>query len=235
MDTANYTAEEFVNYNAEERNKEIRQAVRFIEGRIIETEQELREAEGELEEFKREHTETLSLQMEEVGSLREQIENLGRKIASLEEAVEQLETMTGVDQYFAFSPAFTEVGDPQISPLEQQVLQLIVQINQSRRERSELLSYLTEESREVRLNALQTVALEKSAQEIIGSWLRRYAALGDELVQQRRALVDRQILLQAVPEVIRQLESLQGQVALRREAITHPSKAVAGRGNPEGG
>ena len=220
VDTANYTAEEFVNYNAEERNKEIRQAVRFIEGRIIETEQELREAEGELEEFKREHTETLSLQMEEVGSLREQIENLGRKIASLEEAVEQLETMTGVDQYFAFSPAFTEVGDPQISPLEQQVLQLIVQINQSRRERSELLSYLTEESREVRLNALQTVALEKSAQEIIGSLLRRYAALGDELVQQRRALVDRQILLQAVPEVIRQLESLQGQVALRREAIT---------------
>ncbi len=220
VDTANYTAEEFVNYNTAERNKEIRQAVRFIEGRIIETEQELREAEGELEEFKRKNTETLSLRLEEVGGLREQIDNLGRKIASLEEAVEQLETMTGVDQYFAFSPALTEVGDPQISPLEQQVLQLIVQINQSKRERSELLSYLTEESREVRLNALQTVALEKSAQEIIGSLLRRYAALGNELVQQRRALVERQILLQSVPEVIRQLESLQGQVALRREAIT---------------
>ncbi len=220
VDTANYTAEEFVNYNTAERNKEIRQAVRFIEGRIIETEQELRETEGELEEFKRKNTETLSLRLEEVGGLREQIDNLGRKIASLEEAVEQLETMTGVDQYFAFSPAFTEVGDPQISPLEQQVLQLIVQINQSKRERSELLSYLTEESREVRLNALQTVALENSAQEIIGSLLRRYAALGNELVQQRRALVERQILLQSVPEVIRQLESLQGQVALRREAIT---------------
>ena len=220
VDTANYTAEEFVKYNTAERNKEIRQAVRFIEGRIIETEQELREAEGELEEFKRKNTETLSLRLEEVGGLREQIDNLGRKIASLEEAVEQLETMTGVDQYFAFSPALTEVGDPQISPLEQQVLQLIVQINQSKRGRSELLSYLTEESREVRLNALQTVALENSAQEIIGSLLRRYAALGNELVQQRRALVDRQILLQSVPEVIRQLESLQGQVALRREAIT---------------
>ena len=49
VDTANYTAEEFVNYNTAERNKEIRQAVRFIEGRIIETEQELRESEGELE------------------------------------------------------------------------------------------------------------------------------------------------------------------------------------------
>jgi len=219
VDTANYTAEEFVNYNTAERNKEIRQAVRFIEGRIIETEQELRETEGELEDFKRKHTETLSLQMEEVGALREQIESLGRKIAHLEEAVEQLETMTGVDQYFTFSPAFTEVGDPQISPLEQQVLQLIVQINQSKRERSELLSYLTGESREVRLNALQTVELEKSAQEIIGSLLRRYAALGNELVQQRRALVKRQDQLQAVPEVIRQLESLQGQVALKRDAI----------------
>ncbi len=219
IDTANYTAEEFVNYNTAERNREIRQAVRFIEGRIIETEQELREVEGELEDFKRKHTETLSLQMEEVGALREQIESLGRKIAHLEEAVEQLKTMTGVDQYFAFSPAFTEVGDPQISPLEQQVLQLIVQINQSKRERSELLSYLTGESREVRLNALQTVELEKSAQEIIGSLLRRYAALGNELVQQRRALVKRQDQLQAVPEVIRQLESLQGQVALKRDAI----------------
>jgi len=219
VDTANYTAEEFVNYNTAERNKEIRQAVRFIEGRIIKTEQELREAEGELEEFKRKNTETLSLQVEEVGALREQIESLGRNIAHLEEAVEQLKTMTGVDQYFAFSPAFAEVGDPQISPLEQQVLQLIVQINQSKRERSELLSYLTEESREVRLNALQTVELEKSAHEIIGSLLRRYAALGNELVQRRRALVERQVQLQEVPEVIRQLESLQGQVALKRDAI----------------
>jgi len=220
MDTANYTAEEFVNYNTAERNKEIRQAVRFIESRIVETEQELSKVEGALEEFKREHTEILSLQMEEVGSLRAQIESLGRRIANLGEAVGQLETMTGVDQYFAFSPALTEVADPQISPLEQQVLQLIVQVNQSKRERSELLSYLTEESREVRLNALQTIELEKSAQEIIVSLLRRYSALGDELVQQRRALVERQILLQSVPEVIRQLESLQGQVALRRESIT---------------
>jgi len=219
VDTANYTAEEFVRYNTAERNKEIRQAVRFIEARIVETEQELREAEGLLEEFKREHTETLSLGLEEVGALREQIESLGRKIAHLEEAIAQLETMTGVDQYFAFSPAFTEVEDPQISPLEQQVLQLIVQINQSKRERSELLSYLTEESREVRLNALQTAELEKSAQEIIGSLLRRYASLRDELVQQRRFLVDRQDKLQAVPEAIRQLESLQGQVALKRDAI----------------
>ncbi len=109
VDTANYTAEEFVNYNTSERNKEIRQAVRFIEARIVETEQELRKAEGELEEFKREHTETLSLQIEEVGALREQIESLGRKIANLEESVEQLDTMTDVDQYFAFSPAFTDV------------------------------------------------------------------------------------------------------------------------------
>ncbi|MCZ6769896.1 MAG: polysaccharide biosynthesis tyrosine autokinase [Acidobacteria bacterium] len=220
IDTANYTAEEFVNYNTSERNKEIRQAVRFIEARIVETEQELSKAEGELEEFKREHTETLSLQMEEVGALREQIESLGRKITNLEESVEQLDTMTDVDQYFAFSPAFTDVEDPQIAPLEQQVLQLLVQINQSKRERSELVSYLTEESREVRLNALQTKELEKGAQEIIASLLRRYAALGDELIQQRRALVERQDQLQAVPEVIRQLESLQGQVALKREAIT---------------
>jgi uncharacterized protein involved in exopolysaccharide biosynthesis len=219
MDTANYTAEEFVSYNTAERNKEIRQAVRFIETRIVETEQDLRKTEGELEEFKRENTETLSLQMEEVGTLREQIESLGRKIAHLEEAVEQLETMTHVDQYFAFSPAFTEVEDPQISPLEQQVLQLILQINRSKRERSELLSYLTEESREVLLNALQTEELEKSAQEIIGSLLRRYAALRNELIQQRRALVERQDQLQAVPEAIRQLESFQAQIALKRDAI----------------
>jgi prefoldin subunit 5 len=98
VDTANYTAEEFVRYNTAERNKEIRRAVRFIEARIVETEQELRQAEGMLEEFKREHTETLSLELEEVGALREQIESLGRKIAHLEEAISQLETMTGVDQ-----------------------------------------------------------------------------------------------------------------------------------------
>jgi len=220
IDTANYAAEEFLNYNIAERNREIRQAVRFIQDRIVETTEELEEAEGRLEEFKGEHTETLSLEMEEVGTLREQIESLGRKIGTLEEATEQLEGMTHVDQYFAFSPALTEVDDPQISPLEQQVLQLILQINQSTRERTELLSYLTEEAREVRLNALQTEELEKSAQEIIASLLRRYGALRNELAEQRRTLVERQTQLEALPEVIRQLESLEAQVALRREAIT---------------
>jgi capsular exopolysaccharide synthesis family protein len=219
IDIANYAAEEFLNYNIAERNKEIRHAVRFIQDRIVEAAEELEEEEGRLEEFKREHTETLSLEMEDVGTIREQIESLGRKIGTLEEAIEQLAMMTDVDQYFAFSPALTEVDDPQISPLEQRVLDLIVQINQSTRERTELLSYLTEESREVRLNALQTEELEKGAHEIIASLLRRYGALRDELAQQRRVLVERQTQLEAVPEVIRQLESLQGQVALRREAI----------------
>ena len=219
VDTANYAAEEFLNYNLAERNKQIRQAVRFIQARILETEQELRVAEVRLEEFKRDHTETLSLEMEEAGALKEQTESLGRKIASWDEAMEQLEGMTQVDQYFAFSPALREVEDSQISPLEQQVLQLIVQINQSKRERSELLTYLTEESRAVRLNALQTEELGKSAQQIIGSLLRRYEVLRDELMEQHRTFVERQNQFEAVPEVIRQLESLQGQVALKRDAI----------------
>ncbi|MCZ6486148.1 MAG: polysaccharide biosynthesis tyrosine autokinase [Acidobacteria bacterium] len=219
VDTANYAAEEFLNYNKAERSKQIRQAVRFIQARILQTEQELRVAAVRLEEFKRDHKETLSLQMEEAGALKEQTESLGRKIASWDEALEQLEGMTQVDQYFAFSPALREVEDSQISPLEQQVLQLIVQINQSKRERSELLAFLTEESRAVRLNALQIEELEKSTQQIIGSLLRRYEVLRDELMEQHRAFVERQNQLEGVPEVIRQLESLQGQVALKRDAI----------------
>ncbi len=219
VDTANYTAEEFVHYNIAERNREIRQAVQFIQARILEAEQELWEVEGRLEEFRMDHTETLNLEMEEAGTSKKQIERLGRKTGHLEEAIERLEAMTHVDQYFAFSPSLTEVEDPQISPLEQQVLQLILQINQSKRQRSELLSYLTGESRQVRLNALQTEELEKSAREIIGSLLRRYGALRDELEHQRRAFTELQDQLEAVPKVLRRLESLQGQLALKREAI----------------
>ncbi len=219
IDTANYVAEEFVTYNTSERNREIRQAVQFIQDSILETEQELREAERRLEEFERDHAETLSLEVGEVGRVQERIDSLGRTVAHLEEAIEQLKTMTQVDQYFTFSPALTETEDPQISPLEQQVLRLILQINESKRQRSELLSYLTEESREIRLNTLQIEELEKSAEELIGSLLRRYQALRDDLVEQRDGLVDRHTQLVAVPELNRQLESLQNQVVLKRDAL----------------
>jgi len=219
IDTANYAAEEFVTYNIAERNREIHQAVRFIQDSIVETEQELQEAERRLEDFERDHAETLSLEVGEIGGVQEKIDSLGRKVVHLEEAIEQLETMTHVDQYFTFSPALTETEDPQISPLEQQVLRLILQINASKRERSELLSYLKERSREVRLNALQTEELEKSAEELIGSLLRRYRALRHELVEQRDDFVERYNQLVAVPGLNRQLEAVQNQVVLKRDAL----------------
>jgi len=126
---------------------------------------------------------------------------------------------TDVGQYFTFSPALTETEDPQIYPLEQQVLRLILQINESKRQRSELLSYLKEESREIRLNTLQTKELENSAEELIGSLVRRYRTLRDELVEQRDGLVERHDQLVAVPELNRQLESVQNQVVLKRDAL----------------
>ncbi len=108
IDTANYAAEEFVTYNIAERNREIHQAVQFIQDSIVDTEQELQEAERRLEDFERDHAETLSLEVGEVGGVQEKIDSLGRKVANLEEAIEQLEGMTRVDQYFTFSPALTE-------------------------------------------------------------------------------------------------------------------------------
>jgi len=219
MDTANYVAEEFVTYNIAERNREIRKAVQFIRDGIQETELELREAERNLEDFERTHAETLNLEVGEVGGVQEKIDSLGRNVAHLEEAIEQLEGMNRVDQYFTFSPALTETEDPQISPLEQQVLRLILQINESKRERSELLSYLTEQSRQIRLNTLRTEELEKSAEELIGSLLRRYRALRQELVEQRDTWVERHDQLVVVPGLNRQLESLQNQVVLKRDAL----------------
>jgi len=219
IDTANYVAEEFVTYTIAERNREIRQAIRFIRDGILETEKELREAERRLEDFERAHAETLNLEVGEVGGVQEMIDSRGRNVAKLEEAIEQLEGMTRVDQYFTFSPALKETEDPQISPLEQQVLRLILQINESKREQSELLSYLTERSREIQLNALRIKELEKSAEELVGSLLRRYRALRHELVEQRDALVDRHERLVAVPGLNRQLESVQNQVVLKRDAL----------------
>ncbi len=219
IDTANYVAEEFVTYNIAERNREIRQAVRFIHDSILETEQELRETERRLEDFERDHAETLSLEVGEVGGIQERIDSLGRKVAHLEEAIAQLETKTNVGQYFTFSPALTETEDPQIYPLEQQVLRLILQINESKRQRSELLSYLKEGSREIRLNTLRTQELENSAEELIASLLRRYRTLREELVERRDGLVERYTQLVAVPELNRQLESLHNQVVLKRDAL----------------
>jgi len=81
------------------------------------------------------------------------------------------------------------------------------------------LSYLKERSREIQRNTLQTEELEKSAQELIGSLLQRYQSLRDELVEQRDGLVDRHNQLVSVPELNRQLESVQNQVVLKRDAL----------------
>ncbi|MDA2939072.1 polysaccharide biosynthesis tyrosine autokinase, partial [Acidobacteria bacterium AH-259-A15] len=219
IDMANYTAEEFVDYNIAERNKEIRRAVQFIQARILETEQQLSEVERRLEEFKRDHTPILGLEIEEGVNVEEQIESLGRKITNLDKAIGQLEATAHVDQYLAFSPAFKAIEDPLISPLEQEVLQLIVQINQSKREGRELLSYLTEASGEVRQNVLHTKELEESAEEIIGSLLEPYRAIRDEWVEEHRGLLQRQNRLEAVPEVTRQLASLEREVALKTDTL----------------
>ncbi|MDA2923436.1 polysaccharide biosynthesis tyrosine autokinase [Acidobacteria bacterium AH-259-L09] len=223
IDIANYTAEEFLDYNIAERNSQIREAVRFIQARIRETEQELNAAERKLEEFKREHTAILSLEHEDMAAARDEISGLQREIASLERGIKQLEQMPSVDQYFAFFPALTDARDPLVSQLEQQLLQRIAQIDELRTERSQLLSYQTGASMEIQQNVFKAQELEKRVKESIGGLIGRYRAIRDELIEERRALVARQDQLQdqldEVPEVTRQLESLQRQVALRREAL----------------
>ena len=219
IDTANYTAEEFANYNAAQRNGQIRQAVQFIQTRIQETKQQLSEAERRLEDFKRDHMAILDLEMGDGESVEEQIGSLGRKITNLDRAIEHLQaTNTPVDDaYLVFSPALREAEDPEI--LEQQVLQLVSQINESKRERSRLLLYLTEESSQAKQNVLQTEELEKSAKAIIGSLLRSYDVIRDGLGERHRALVEQQNQLKAIPEVARQLTSLEREVALKADAL----------------
>ena len=223
IDIANYTAEEFVDYNIAERNSQIREAVRFIQARIRETEQELNVAEGTLGEFKKQHTVILNLEYEGRGEVLDEINGLEREIANLQRGVKQLEETPSIDQYFAFFPALTEARDPLLSQLEQQLLQRIAQIDELRGERGQLLTYQTEASRGFQQNVLKTEQLEKRVKESLGGLLGRYRAIRDELIEERRVLVARQDQLQdqldEIPEVTRQLESLQRQVALRREAL----------------
>ncbi|MFQ5930125.1 MAG: polysaccharide biosynthesis tyrosine autokinase, partial [Acidobacteriota bacterium] len=97
------------------------------------------------------------------------------------------------------------------------------QIDELRTERGQLLSYQTGASTEIQQNAFKAQELEKRVKESIGGLIGRYQAIRDELIEERRALVARQDQLQnqldEVPEFTRQLESLQRQVALRREAL----------------
>jgi len=219
IDTANYVAEEYVNYNIAEKNSQIRQAVQFIQVTLGETKRELSEAGKKLEEFKRGHITILSLNVGDQGNIQEQIEGLGRQIGNFQEAIEQLEAITNIEEYLTFSPPLGDIQDSLIARLEQQLWRLTDQINELKTKRRVLLSFRTEQFREVRQNVLQTEELENRAKETIGTLLRRYRAIHDELFERRRSLVQRQNQFEAVPEVIRQLESLQGDVALKTDAI----------------
>ena len=219
IDMVNHTVQEFINFNVSERNSEIREAVRFIQARIRETEQELSGDEGELERFKREHAEIVGLDLSDTESLHEQIDRLGREVVSLEGAIGQLEEVNSADQYVAFSPALSEAQDSVISRLEQQLLGLIEQTNEVKSERRRLLAYHTEQSKEVQQNAERTEEMGRRVEEIIATVLQRYRAIRDHLVQNQGALIGRRDRLASVPEVTRRLEAYERQVSLKTEAL----------------
>ena len=219
VDMANYLAEEYVKYNMAERNSQIRKAVQFIQVTLGETEQELSEVEKKLEGFKRDNTTILSLNVGDQGNIQEQIEGLGRQIGNFQEAIEQLEPITNIEEYLTFSPPLSDIQDSFIDRLEQQLWRLTDQINELKTRQRAVQSFRTDQFREVRQNVLQIEELENRGKETIGTLLRRYRAIHDELFERRRSLVQRQIQFQAVPEVIRQLESLQRDVALKTDTL----------------
>ena len=219
MDIANYTAEAFVDFNIAERNSQIRDAVEFIQARIQQTEQELGESEKTLEEFKRDYRMILALNIEVGGDIQERIEVLGRQIANLDKGMLQLELIPSIDEYWAFSPVLGDTEDPMLFRLEEQVLQRIEDINQLKSELRRLLSYRTEESREVQQKILETEDLEASGREIISSLLQGYQTIQDALIENRRNLLERRNQLETVPEITRQLGALERQVALHTDVL----------------
>ena len=219
IDVANFTALEYMNYNVAERNAQIREAVRFIQGRLQETEAELAEAERRLEEFKRDYRVVLGLDITESGNIQERIDGLGRTIVNLEQGVRQLESLPDITQYLSFSPAMSEVVDPLISQLEQQMMGLIVQINQSRTARRQLLTYKTEQSKDVQQNLLEKEELETRGNELIRGLIRRYVVIREGLAERQRSLVELQGELAGIPEATSRLGSLERQVALKTESL----------------
>ena len=98
----------------------------------------------------------------------------------------QLELIPSIDEYWAFSPVLGDTEDPMLFRLEEQVLQRIEDINQLKSELRRLLSYRTEESREVQQKILETEDLEASGREIISSLLHGYQTIQDALIANRR-------------------------------------------------
>ena len=169
VDIVNCTAEEFVKYNIAEKNSQIREAVRFIRARIQEIEGELVVAEQRLREFKIANVGVLGLNMEDTASVQDRINRLVREIATLEKGIEQLQKIKSVDQYFAFSPALTEIQDPLIGQLEVQLLQQVNQVNDLKSTRHQLLRYRTEQASDVLQNIVRTEELERRVGETISS------------------------------------------------------------------
>ena len=83
----------------------------------------------------------------------------------------------------------------------------------------QLLSYRTEESREVQHKILETEELEESGREIISSLLQGYQTIQDKLIGNRRILLERRNRLETVPEITRQLGALERQVALKTDVL----------------
>ncbi len=219
VDIVNCTAEEFVKYNAAEKNSQIREAVRFIRERIQEVEGELVVSERRLREFKTDNVGVLGLSMDDTAGVQDRFSRLVREIATLERGIGQLQKIKNVDQYFAFSPALTEIQDPLIGQLEVQLLQQVNQVNDLKGERHRLLRYRTDKANDVQQNIVQTEELERRVEETISSLIRRYEAIRDQLAEEHQSLVEYQDKVSGAPELATQLESLERQVALKSDAL----------------
>ena len=219
VDIANFTAEEFVNYNVAERNSQIRDAVRFIQTRIVQTEQELAAAERALEDFRTEYRTSLGLTLTDGSSLREEIDTLDRTLERLRQGIEELQRSSDLQAYLWYSPNLTEVDDAVVAQLETQLAQTINEINTGKMRLEELLSYSTELSREVQQSRQRIQQLEATGHEVMDSLVLRYDAVYEQLEARRGALAQTEEEMEGLPEASRRLAVLERQVALKTESL----------------
>jgi len=219
VDIANLTAEEFVNYNIVERNSQIREAVRFIHTRIEETEQELIEAERELEQFRRNYRMSLGLTLEDSGSVREEVVNLDRDLRDLRASIEELQRAPELDVFLWYAPSLVGIADPAVSQMQARLSRTIDEIEQGETELDELLSYRTQQSKEVQQLEFRIEHLKQGGREIMTSLVRRYQTLADQLEEKRLRLAEVESQMEGLPEASRQLASLERRVDLKTESL----------------
>jgi len=204
IDLANHVAEAYWQANIDERNKQITQAITFIEGQLLKTNNELREAEDNLRGFRQTYVNNLGASLTDGSAVRERVTTTERQLARARSSLSVAERSLASESVENVVPVSSEADDDNLRRLNDQLATLLTEYNKLKLERDQARTYQTDQHPQIQKLNNQLTVLQAAIRDRLRRLVERYRVLVTDLENILSVQRNREASLDQLPELGRQ-------------------------------